>query len=404
MVQQLTNYLNDLRLIDSNSTKTLEKGKTNVHHVDVLILGLGLAGLGAATALSQASNTSKQISYIALEAQSSAGGRVKTVNLLDFSRQNVDFEQNQTITEQSKCVEVDGGAQWLHGRHNYLHELAEKYQLLAAHQSEEGLGSFLYENCIEVDEFLVKKIDFKIGELLSECELFARQQQASINDSFPKSVGHFLREKFAAFIESIDNVTDRQSACDLFDWHTRFQIIDNSCLSLDYVSAKYWGKYSFNGESCQAHYNFKNGFGSLVDRLIDELNEGCVQYNKEVTEIKINDKRTELNNNSNENSSMQNNAANISVKCADGSVYTANHVIVTFSLGVLKQKHEKLFQPQLPMPIRQAIESLGFETINKIFLEFETAWWNDLDGIQFLFKHNDHTKNADVSAFIDLFI
>lgn len=72
-----------------------------------------------------------------------------------------------------------------------------------------------------------------------------------------------------------------------------------------------------------------------------------------------------------------------------GSLYTANHVIVTFSLGVLKKLHKILFKPNLPSPIDLAIDSVGFETINKIFLEFDTPWWNDLDGIQFVFNHNN---------------
>lgn len=78
---------------------------------------------------------------------------------------------------------------------------------------------------------------------------------------------------------------------------------------------------------------------------------------------------------------------NIIIKCSDGSTYSAKHIIVTFSLGILKRQHKSLFYPNLPAPIYTAIESIGFGTINKIFLEFTTPWWNDLDGIQFVFNH-----------------
>lgn len=352
----------------------LEKSAEDIqefcHHVDVLILGAGLAGLGAATAISKGTN----LSYLLLEAQRQAGGRVKTEPMLEFST-------SQKIHAPSVSGAVDLGAQWLHGRNNFLYTISENNKLLASEQSEEGLGAFFYEDSSQIDEYLAKKVDFCIGQILNECEAFARRTK---DETYPKSVGHFLRERFQTFLDNLDNEQDREHAKNLFDWHVRFQIIDNSCLSLDQLSAKYWGKYSFNGESCQAHYNFKNGFGSVIDCLIGELIYDSVHYNKEVTSIRIHENQTEMNNNS-----TSSKRPNISVKCSDGTCYTANHVLVTFSLGVLKKMHEKLFSPSLPRQVHTAIESIGFETINKIFLEFDCDWWRDLDGIQFLFNANE---------------
>lgn len=41
-------------------------------------------------------------------------------------------------------------------------------------------------------------------------------------------------------------------------------------------------------------------------------------------------------------------APDILVECSDGSSYTADHAIITFSLGVFKEKAEKMFIPSLP--------------------------------------------------------
>lgn len=368
-------------------------------HVDVLILGAGLAGLGAATLL----NSSKKCSYLILEAQPMAGGRVQTMplkNLVQSSRPTV------------ATTLIDAGAQWLHGKHNYLYHISEKYHLLDAHQSEEGLGMYAYANSKEIDPLLVKKIDFHIGILLGECERFARKLSTSASASsmnteqdssaYPDSVGHFLRERFQIYVDSIDSTKDREIAKDLFNWHMRFQIIDNSCLSLDHLSAKYWGKYSFNGESCQAHYNFTNGFGSLIEHLVDELDEQSIFYNKEVQEIGVRDNRIEPNNNHNFAQHNRNDAV-ISVKCSDGTMYTAHHVLVTFSLGVLKAHHANLFVPNVPKHIGLAIDSIGFGAINKIFLEFDTIWWNHLDGIQFIYEDNDidgHSSNISWTRYM----
>lgn len=376
-------YLNGLKYEMSEPCSCTSDSPTKTHHVDILILGAGLAGLGAATAI----NASKKCSYLMVEAQSKAGGRVQTMPL---------NTSQQCYRSSAAATLVDAGAQWLHGKHNYLYHLSEKYQLLDEHQSEEGLGMYTYAHANEIDPFLVRKIDFHIGTLLSDCENFARTKTKRGHSDYPESVGHFLRERFQSYIDGIDDAKTRQIANDLFNWHMRFQIIDNSCLSWDQLSARYWGKYSFNGESCQAHYNFINGFGSLVDRLVDELDAATIFYNKEVHEIRIHDNRNEPNNNNNhtnhtDKSTIKHNRsdATISVKCTDGTVYTANHVLVTFSLGVLKAQHTHLFAPALPASIGLAIDSIGFGAINKIFLDFDAVWWDDLDGIQLIFGEHE---------------
>lgn len=354
-------------------------------HVDVLILGAGLAGLGAATAINRANRAEtkpKQIcSFLVLEAQSRAGGRVNTVELIDFAQKRqiidntIECKTNQNHFEANT---VDSGAQWLHGKYNFLHELSEKFDLLSDEQSEEGLGAFVYENCVEIDAFLVKKIDYVVGEILGECEMFAHRNGDDADETiatYPKSVEQFLRERFEQYLTTVQCPAERKIACDLFEWHIRFQIIDNSCMTLNDVSAKHWGKYSFNGESCQAHYNIRNGFGTVVHKLIDELDKKSVLFKKEIVRVTVNGDDSRR--------------PRISVKCADQSVYTANHVLVTFSLGVLKANYEKIFQPKLPSFIERAINSIGFETINKLFLQFETAWWGDLDGIQLIFKNDE---------------
>lgn len=363
--------------------ETLNKNDNRKNIVDVLVLGGGLAGLGAAITFSNLNKNGHQISYLVLEAQNQAGGRVKSEKLLKFNSHNRRNLEKSKISCDKQINFVDTGAQWLHGRNNFLYAIAENYKLLTSSQSEEGLGCFLNENCGQIDANLVKKVDFKIGQILEECEQFAKNKNTKI---YPKSVGHFLRERFQKFADNLEDLQERKQAMNLFEWHLRFQIIDNSCRTLDHLSAKYWGKYSFNGEPCQAHYNFKYGFHSVVDNLTRLLNNDTIHYNKDVIEIQICKKQAEQKN------SMDNpNKLNISVKCSDGSMYFSKSALVTFSLGVLKKTHTTLFQPSLPSLMVKAIESIGFDTINKIFLEFDQPWWHDLDGIQFVWKsgHNN---------------
>lgn len=65
----------------------------------------------------------------------------------------------------------------------------------------------------------------------------------------------------------------------------------------------------------------------------------------------------------------------MTVSCADGSSYSADHVIFTASLGVLKDRHRTLFTPNLPADKIKAIDNIGFGTLGKFFLEFEEPFW-----------------------------
>lgn len=63
------------------------------------------------------------------------------------------------------------------------------------------------------------------------------------------------------------------------------------------------------------------------------------------------------------------------IKCADGSSFSADHVIVTIPIGVLQARHQQLFTPSLPEKKILTIESYGSGNLGKIFLEFEEPFW-----------------------------
>lgn len=45
--------------------------------------------------------------------------------------------------------------------------------------------------------------------------------------------------------------------------------------------------------------------------------------------------------------------------------------------GYLKKKHTTFFCPSLPLHKLHSIQRLGFGTNNKIFVEFDSPWWDE---------------------------
>ncbi|KAJ1630857.1 flavin-containing amine oxidoreductase-domain containing protein [Pavlovales sp. CCMP2436] len=60
-------------------------------------------------------------------------------------------------------------------------------------------------------------------------------------------------------------------------------------------------------------------------------------------------------------------------------VLTADAVVVTLPLGVLKAR-KVFFEPPLPFKKMDAIKRLGFGTLNKVWLRFDSAFWAEKEG------------------------
>lgn len=86
------------------------------------------------------------------------------------------------------------------------------------------------------------------------------------------------------------------------------------------------------------------------------------------------------------------NKENIYIECHDGTKYTADHLIFTASLGVLKHDHKKLFQPELDGVKLRAMSVLGYGAIIKVALLFSQSWWK-FNGDIFLLWSEEDEKN-----------
>ena len=77
------------------------------------------------------------------------------------------------------------------------------------------------------------------------------------------------------------------------------------------------------------------------------------------------------------------------VECETGENYTADIVVMTASVGYIRENMNLLFNPLLPDNKTKAFNNIGFGTINKIFLVYEISFWKPQDkGFQLIWTDN----------------
>nr|AHZ89369.1 polyamine oxidase [Branchiostoma japonicum] len=299
----------------------------------IVIVGAGIAGLSAAVELTQAGCTDVTV----LEAMDRPGGRAHTVSALGIDN-------------------LELGTTWLHGnKDNPLYNLAKQNNLLeeAEVKVHPAGDKFYTEQGETVDLDFVLDFWSKLDDITDQA--YKGSGPTDGCESF-QSVGKFVDLKFSTELLKpldTDGIVNRKKL--ILAWYKKFATIDNGCNSLYDISLSEMSKYEeLEGE---ANVPIPKGYGTLVQVLVNMLPQNSIQYKKAVKVVQW-------------SSESDDHEYPVIVHCEDGSTYFANHVIVTVSLGFLKLNHSTLFEPPLPLCKVDAISSLGFGTVDKIFLRF----------------------------------
>ena len=290
----------------------------------VVVIGAGIAGLAAASRLRRAG-----IACVVLEARDRIGGRLHTVDLAG--------------------VPVDLGGSWIH------------------HPIGNPLSSFCDEHGIARDP----------GDPLPTLAAYDRPEHRRLDRA---EIDTWLDVVIDAFEEAVDTLRDQLGsdataldAIETFIRRARFlgadarrarqgllaEIEADAADTADNQSLRWFG-YEEEFEGDLFGDLPRDGYRSVVEVLAAGLD---ITFNAEVVSVQVD-------------------ADGIRVTCADGSVETGTHVVVTVPLGVLKRGSPR-FDPPLPTPMQVAVDALGFGRYEKIALRFETAFWRE-DGISHL--------------------
>lgn len=320
----------------------------------IVIIGAGASGIACGTKLM--SNGFQNI--VILEAENRIGGRIHTIP----------FGKNV----------VDLGAQWCHGQvDNVVHELGSKCNVFASNTAKYDGSKFYQSDGTELSSEIGDQL---MGLVIAIVEEFKDEMQR-----YQGSLGNFIVEKYREALRTDRFKNFDPNVCQQFlDFFHKYEnSIEASDTWFDTSCRGYCEYWDCDGDRL---LNWKDkGYRTVFDLLMKKIPnpadaipiEEKILFNKAVTNIDWKHTKEPA----------------VTITCIDGTVVDADHVIVTTSLGVLKEKHHQLFNPPLPPKKVSAIEGLVLGTVDKIYLEFEKPFWDKgWEGFSLLWKESDLVK------------
>ena len=146
----------------------------------------------------------------------------------------------------------------------------------------------------------------------------------------------------------------------ILEWHRSHILVDNPCHRLDELSVEAWNQYQETpGNYCQL---VKGGFISVVRQMLKAIPKEMVLCNKPVETIFWK---------GDSSSNSADDKSGVMIRLKDGTEYRGQHVIVTCSIGFLREHWEDFFHPNLPQMKLDAFKCIGYGPITKIALFFD---------------------------------
>jgi monoamine oxidase len=347
-------------------------------HFDTIVIGAGIAGLACANRLQQKLPHSR---ITVLEARDRIGGRINAVR--------------------KSGSRLDTGANWIHGigtkdepnplmdiLHNKRYRQIRGGVMFRPPPKDSGAGD--KENLMVPRDSLAMLMDAMwgmIGELhqvsyntpADEAKattlLHAMQNSELFQDAFSE-----LPAKYRSTLSGMPQFIENMEAAPLVASSAEAPYTKPGVSLLEYAIDDFDGDQVF----------LQDGYTPIIEELAKPLyGAGAIETEAEVEAISWSDDPI------------------ITVQTSR-EVYRAKRIVLTIPLGVLKERHESIFQPALPPSKQEAITSLGFGTLDKVFLVYSHAWWAE-EPYQSFFKqgkrlvansNNDLSIDSDIDTFM----
>ena len=278
------------------------------------------------------------------------------------------------------------GAQWLHGQDgNPLYHYAKERDLISNPDIDsgiEGTGIFCTDSGQQLNNEDIDQVISYLNRIKDEISEFQLEPNQLV------SAHRVFLKYFQEFIESEEcPPLKRHLLWSLFEWFMQFEVIDNSCEDMRDISLLSYTQYN----ECDGIelINFKDGYQSVIDSLVEKIPSNWIRLSSAVKRIEICNKTLRLN-------LYIENTKNKTKESFD-------HLIITSSIGFLKRNLDTFFGFALPQTKVDIIKSIGFGTIDKIYLYFEKPFWKTEEkGFQLIWTKRDHNLPVwvyDITGF-----
>ncbi|TKA70620.1 hypothetical protein B0A55_07577 [Friedmanniomyces simplex] len=363
---------------------------------DTIVIGAGMSGLACASRLFQHDYYKQKGRLLVMEARDRIGGRIGSINV-NGSR-------------------LDTGANWIHGvgtteKRNPLMDVLphKKYRELGGRVAFRHPESERKKSVVAPEQEAAEEG----GWIRVDAQPPAQQHDTSCHEAggdlvIPGEIAGTLTASIWGLVGSLHGlaettppaeakrttmlqaITRSQALKDAFDdlpeeYHSTVsgtpQFIENmEAAPLAAQSAEHpqgqagMSLLEFALDDFEGDQVFlQDGYIAIIDEVAKELmSAGIVQTGKEVKQIRWKTDSVEVE--------------------TVGATYTAKHVVCSLPLGVLQHHQSQdrsakpLFSPALPSEKQKAIEDLGFGTLDKIFLVYNSPWWTEEPYISILRK------------------
>nr|XP_043628204.1 probable polyamine oxidase 5 [Erigeron canadensis] len=378
--------------------------KMGVKKARIVIIGAGMAGLTAANKLYKSSGSKEAFEICVIEGGNRIGGRIKTS---EFGGDRIEM-----------------GATWIHGiGGSPVHKIAQEINSLESDKPWECMDGFLDDHPLTITEngyvlnpslvvdpisSLFKNLmDFAQGKRKSNMS-YSNNGNGNLNDNM--SVGSFLRKGLEAYWEMESRNGNENGNKKLLE-EAVFAMQENT--QRTYTAANDLMNLDYNAESeyimCPGEeITIAKGYSSIIESLASVLPSGVIQLGKKVCKVEwqqpVNEMGGILENGHNDDTRP------VTIHFLDGTSLSADHVIVTVSLGVLKagindsnESGMLKFSPPLPDYKIDAISRLGYGVVNKLFLQLspEYSYFDQFPFLQLVFHQSDsEAKNPKIPWWI----
>ncbi|XP_076943258.1 putative polyamine oxidase 5 [Bidens hawaiensis] len=363
----------------------------------IVIVGAGIAGLTAANKLYKSLVVKGGFELYVIEGGNRIGGRINTS---EFGGDRIEM-----------------GATWIHGiGGSPVYKIAQESSSMESDEPWECMDGFLddpitiAENGYVLSPSLVDSVSNVFKNLMD----FAQGKRKSFGVGIGKgngSVGSFLRKGLEYYWE-MESRKEKEEVNG--NWNRK--LLEEAIFAMQentqrtYTSANDLYNLDYKAESeyvmCPGEeITIAKGYSRVIESLASILPCGVIQLGKKVCKIEWQHESEVVTQQNGHDDTRP-----VKLHFLDGTTLSADHVIVTVSLGVLKagirdsdDKGMLKFYPPLPDHKIEAISRLGYGVVNKLFMQLSPDFsdFHQFPFLQLVFHQSDSgVKNPKIPWWI----